>query len=257
MSDKYLIVFFGESFKQEKNKEKQYVATQSHIELINFINKRYNLQEHIFLNTLKINKEYDELLVKWYQKLNITTNFHEKKLPSDQHIYVDTIYKIQNLVKDTNYKFILLINLNLFIKPYFHSSFKLSDKVMYTHIEPNNKYNNFASVCYKIIYVPNKYFKNLFDMELILMNESGSLAQKNIGKNIDLFINTVHLDSTDKEWNPLYVEINKEESTLTPNKNKCYNIDTNTYYTLDNCPVYDTLIKKDTFYDKLKNIMIM
>ena len=73
---------------------------------------------------------------------------------------------------------------------------------------------------------------------------------------ISLMIYTDHSCSTDLEWNPLYIQVGRENNLEWKNKGYYYNPTTNhREYSSDYINIYDHLFNIDTLDKELKSII--
>lgn len=256
--------------KEFKSIERQYIASKSHMRLIHEIEKKYNLSGEIFINSYKLNEELDKNLLSIYDSKLIETNLYSTQLAKETTLITDTINRLEKL-NIQNYRFIIFLRIDFYIRPYFMDYFFLSDdKIIYAHVDSNldkscdalkcsqshhKDYvgNTFPSICHNICYIPKKHYILLLDKIAWFGHESAHRLCDYIDKNdIDLFIKTYHYCSTDHEWNPLYCMVDRQESKNFFNSNYRFDILTGKKTYIENDNVYSKMINQNSVIDELK-----
>jgi hypothetical protein len=261
---KTLLLITGESFRLgpqmsrgrggEGSIQRQILASKSHLNIISTLKTNYSIDTDICLTTYKLNNECDNLLLDMYKQYIKYNVFYDTIFPSEELFNESVISYITSTIDLNQYSHIIIIRIDLFLKDYFFSKLYLSDtKVLFAHIDSNISYTKFSSVCHFISVFPNIYFKYLNTWKPHVV--ANTLAISIGSENIDLLIYSPHLISTDLEWNPLYIQVGRNNSLAFHNKDKKYNISTNT---VENIPTYtdeyDTLINKDKLDELLNSI---
>ncbi len=292
MENKCLIVITGESYrlpsvyadgkywgggrrnrgddKEFKSVDRQKIACLSHMKVIDNLYKNFNIKSDVFINTYKLNRELDNLLLSFYGDNLIKYNFHDNILESEQQLINDTITKLKD-ISINDYQFVLFFRIDFYLRDTFFDFFKIvDDKIMFAFVDSNtNKQCNpkkcsevhheqyigdtFPMVSHQILTVPNKFYDLLLDYKIWNYHNSADILCKYTSKsNIDLFVYTYHYCSSDGEWNPFYAMVDRHESLDFFNKNYRFDIKTGSKIFIENDNIYDDLLGKDTIEEKMK-----
>jgi hypothetical protein len=231
-----LLVLWGESYRSGKQMtrtrgtknylERQHIACDSHINLINKLNTEYKTD--VFINTYKLNNIDDNNLIEYYKKNNVEILkyiFHDNIFSSEEH-FLDNMYdNVNNLLETINYDYVILLRIDLYIKSMFIKNITLEpDKIQFPHIDSNMDFNmehffltKEIAICHFIMICPKKFYDII--KKKIIYNTTHSIYNKilNSGISIDnvkFMLNTLHICSTDSGWNPLYIQVGREYKLL-------------------------------------------
>ena len=234
---KGILVLYGESFRSgnmgsrtrdcDECVETQKLASQSHQEFIQFIEKK-NITMDVLIDTY--DTKYEEELKGYYN--NPTYYSHPELLGWDK-ISQDAVNKIDK----NKYDFIVMTRLDIFIKPDFYTVFNPSwKKIMFlspqeavfdqfmvcgfSNTEKDNKGIYYPQVNPTIMFFPQNYFYTLQHIN------TGHYAWKH-------YMDTYHLHEKDMSFmvdyqfntnsanmkNPYYKMVGRDESTTLMNKN--------------------------------------
>jgi hypothetical protein len=225
-----LLVLTGESYRLgpqmsrgrggEEGKKRQILASLSHMKLVNAL-KEKNIESDICMITYAYTPEYDNELTSIYSPYLKYSIFFPALFPTEEH-FIDATTIFINNIDITGYSHIIFIRIDVFLKDYFIRTFELNvENVIFAHVDTNTRYENYKGVCHFLCIFPKKYF------EYIKYRHPHTAASDlviHIGyHNIGLIINTLHLISTDLEWNPLYIQVGRHNSLDFYAKDKIYN----------------------------------
>ena len=251
-SKKYLLVLYGESFRGYKNElntnllwktlseeeaiQNQIKITDSHIKFIELIKKKFNIDTDIIISTYD-NKNL-HLIKKKYNPYLIHTKINNKTEQKDIAGFFCNIYdKIEKIKKE--YDSIIYLRIDLFLKKKFFEIFKKE----YTKITISNwfygcglnhpKYFISSLICI----IPKKYFENLKKITIYYSDNRWLKGDKewleHINKkkynghemvitllkntnlkitDFDVLVNTLHSSNTLKDWNPLFIQYDRDIS---------------------------------------------
>jgi len=236
-----LIVFWGESYRsgsqmtrsrgQNNYIQRQMFASQSHINLINKLNKKFNID--VFINTYELNKNDDANLINFYLNNGVNIckkNIHQKIFPNENMMLNNIYDNTFELIKNKNYDFILFIRIDLYLKKYFIENINFDNNIKFAHIDSNldtthaNK-TGLKGICQQIMLYPKNFFYVIQNKIIYNANHDiyNKLVQNNISNNyIDYFVNTLNICSTDLGWNPLYVQVGRKYSLFYNHYNNNY-----------------------------------
>jgi len=214
-----LFVLYGEAFREGKQNsrikdtnesyENQMLASDSHLKFIDMLKTKHNIDTDVSISTYETKYESD--LKKKYK--NMIKYNSEKELIGENNIS-------QNGMKDidlNNYKFIIITRNDIFFKDEFINNFKEYDKITYVsqilmihdcYLDGNPRVNHI------IIQVPNKYFNVIKDINV--GHESWKTLNNLHGYNktqLGFMLESYHDADSNKEWNPYYKMIGREETT--------------------------------------------
>jgi hypothetical protein len=245
MGSKILLVLWGESFRSGgqmtrtrgtgKYFEKQKWATSSHVELLDFIKKEYSCDSDILLNSFSLNPEDDQSLISWYSDYCVQNeckfiyNLHEKAFSTEQETRRDTYSKVVDIIDD--YEYVLFVRLDLRLKQYFIDNFYFDcEKIIFAHIDLNlgvssvcKNQPNMWPTCEQIMLFAKKFFytikEKIIDTGPHEVRNVLIQHDKNLINHIDYFVHTLHLSSTDLQWNPLYFQVGRNKNGSYDNSN--------------------------------------
>jgi len=278
MNRKVLLVLTGESFRYdygrtrgcEDCRERQYIASRSHVELCNNIKNNHNYDVDLFINTYKLNDVDDEILINYYKNLTnvVKYNFHETCFDCEYLLHNNTYDNINEIID--NYEFILMIRIDFYIKKYFFNILEFDcHKIKFAHIDTNQVYidiNNIEFnkddiksksylVCHNIILYPKKFFFTIKNKYVYNQTHHirDSLIHNGIDINdIDYFVYTLHVSNTALGWNPLYIQVGRYyNNTINKNNLSCSFVEYN-YCKLNDIFKHD-IIKTITNYEQYLN----
>lgn len=257
---KCLFVISGESFRsggqfsRKRSDEKhiidlQRLASYSHIRLINYVKKAFNIDADILINTYAFTPKCDELLLKLYEPRVIYSNFRTSQSCEAQELHAQT----NRFVCELNlqlYEFVFFIRTDHYIKKYFLSRFtKIDDKIRYGLLD----YNTLGAMN-DLVYIPKRYFHLLNEdiyRNIRNVHGGGQHLVNSVGIHaIDYFINTYHSLSTDYNWNPIFTNVERSESLNNECRGQRY-IDYQKVF-VENDDEYDNLIGTDTIEENIK-----
>ena len=214
------ILLFGESFRlgkqftrnigSEDSYQEQILASKSHLKFI----QQLPLPVDVYLSSYTT--KYTPELIQLYQGYLVYHKFYDS-LIGQVALVQNTLRMIQD-----KYKFILILRIDLFLKPYFSTVFNPSwDKIMWPSIcfKPYHKTaHGYPRVNDTMLFVPQKYFSylsTLYDSsdthaqwEYLLEHSSLTVHD------LDTMLPTFHDSDSNKDKNPLYRIVNREESTV-------------------------------------------
>lgn len=232
MLNKLLLVIYGESFRNGPPSsrdrggigdyiKKQLLASNSHINLIKHIKNKFNIDTDIFINSYKLNDKDDKLLLDYYKNnLSNSKIFHilHDNLLGEQNIYNNTFDNLINNNLIHNYDHTLIIRMDIYLKKYFIDNISFEEKIKFAFFDSNTSklhLNNpdTINISQHIIYIPKKFFHVIYEKIRIGVDGSShkirqELIRNNISRDdIKLYVNTLHICSTDLGWNPLFINI--------------------------------------------------
>jgi hypothetical protein len=240
---KLLLVLNGESYRSGSQMtrtrgtgnyyERQMLASMSHINLINAIKYKYDIDTDVIINTYSLNENDDNKLINIYKSNNINivrSNFH-KHLFNCEHDLLNNNYDntIDFLNENYNYDYIFYVRIDMYLKKYLleNISFK-SDKIIFSHIDSNIPSNGCIPVYHGMFIIPRKFFYIIHNR--IIYNTHHEIYNKILKNNIsrdnfEFMIDTLHVCSSDLGWNPLYIQVGRfykiEYNIHLPFQNKC------------------------------------
>jgi hypothetical protein len=222
MKDKILFILLGESFRDggcesrlkdtSYGYEKQKEATETHLKLINKLNK-LNYEVNLAFNTYDTN--FKKELLEWYPNI-VYFNFTNE----DYQYFKAVVDKsLQNILPNVNlasYKAIYLTRFDVYLKDYFIDNIFNPEwnTIMYTftfHVQQANP--NFPVVGDTMCFIPKKYFFNYNSWSGLINNTVhvlhhhcwGDMLKSGLSMDdMNLMINTLHNTNTVAGMNPLY-----------------------------------------------------
>lgn len=235
--DLFLVVINGESFRYggqfsrtrgiEDSYERQYVATESHIKLIKYIEEKYSLRGEVFLSTYTLGEKWDNDLRQWYKPYLVGDDFRDTIANSEVDFRNYNIDLVDKFIQKTHrvYKFILFIRLDYYLKKYFFEVFQAPEnKVLFGFIDSfTTNEQLFPCVMHSIAYVPSIFYSLLFSMSFYSMHNSGHFLLKHTSEDhIGFFSNSCHITTSDLEWNPIFVCVGRIECLESTSKKRKY-----------------------------------
>jgi len=229
---KLLLVLNGESYRSGEQMsrkrgtnnyiERQILACNSHIKLINSIKDKYNIDTDVIIQTYKLNEIDDNNLINLYKDNNIniiSVNF----LPFLCNCEIDFLNLTYDKINEnlSNYDFCLLVRIDLYLKYFYIENIIFYDKIRFPHIDSNidvtfsNSTSTFK-VGHAIIYYPKKFFNVIKNK--IIYNSTHEIYKNLIENNIhhseiDFCVNTLHICTTDLASNPIYCQVGRKYVT--------------------------------------------
>lgn len=278
--DKCLFVITGDTFRLggqrsenkggEESYKRQKLSTDSHLRLFDHIEKTLSIKCDVYLNVYKCSDEYDRKLLDWYGERVVNKNIHPHRLDSEFSLIYDTTKRLREIGID-DYRFIMLIRPDWYLKKYFLDVFKVDDdRVLYAHLDAGyrmvdsnssisfldaaGREHDVPHVCHCITYCPKKHFHLFLDNQVWHWHDS-LLRLKNYvsRKEIGFFIDTFHWCCSSLDWNPIYSLVGRSECLEYKFPNMTYNFETNTVEYVNTIERYKHLMYTDTIEENLKN----
>lgn len=217
-----LILFLGESFRlgnqgtrnrgSLKSYDEQINACNSHIRFIEHIIKKYQLNK-IDVYISSYTTQYDNDLLSIYNKYLLGHIFHANPIGLN-NLFHSSLDKIKNY----EYDFILFIRIDLFLKDYFMEVFNPKiDIILFPTIcfIPFNISHGDPRVNDMLIFIPKKYYRYLRYIEISHDSWHKIIKHTNLCyDDMDTMINTYHDSDSNKDFNPLYYIVNREENKI-------------------------------------------
>lgn len=226
-NNKCLLVYYGGSFREgnigttisdtKYGYESQKHASITHAKLKRLLNKN-GYQTDILINTR--HTEYKDDLMNWYNPFNIILNNIPKRIHGKDYMIQSCIQNINKLDKE-EYKFILFIRIDLFLKPDFYKILNTeSNKIMFlaNNYDPKlcinfTKKNN-PKIVDLIMFIPKKYYY-ILDSKFILNHDSWDYlkTQYKLKDNDISFMTNKMFDSNSMiDFNPYYLMSSRKEN---------------------------------------------
>ena len=250
---KCLIVYYGGSFREgnigstlhdtQYGYESQKNASITHAKLKQILNKK-GYETDILINTR--HTEYKKDLLNWYNPFNIIINKIPIQIHGKDYMITSCIENINNLKKE-EYKFILFIRIDLFLKPDFFNVLNTeSNKIMflannYDAKRCSNYNNGQPEVVDLFLYIPNKYFY-ILDNKFKLNHDALSYLKKKyklIDDDFNFMTNKIFDSNSFIDLNPYYVMGSRSE-----------NKEMHTKQLFENKKINKKYCKYDTYYQK-------
>jgi hypothetical protein len=230
MLNKMLLVLWGESFRSGAQmtrtrgtgdySKRQKLATTSHLNLIKKIKSKYSLDCDIMVNSYTLNNHDDKKLLSWYEDhaANHNTKFvyelHDKMFKTESDIMSYTYDKFIPSIND--YDYVLVLRIDFYLKKYFIENFFLdSEKIIFGHIDitGNDVNSSKFDVSNGLVSLPKKLFYIIEDKIIHKSNHNSRNRlieyDNNLIDNIDYYVKTPHICSTDLGWNPIYFQVGR------------------------------------------------
>jgi len=227
-----LIFFLGGSFRNgkqgnldigsEESYNEQINASKSHVTFISHIINKFNMNS-VSAYISSYHTKFDADLIHVYEKYLLGYTMH-KNIIGIHNLFHKSIHIIEDI---NQYDFVLMIRIDLFLKEYFVNIFDPRiNKILFPSITWYKDHkvhitNDYPRVNDTIFFVPKKYFNFI---KYISYNNNCSDGHNNWkylvenGKlsydDIDTMINTYHDSDSEKDYNPLYYIVNREENKI-------------------------------------------
>jgi len=229
---KFLLAINGETYRcgpqgsrdrgSQESYDLQNLASYSHIEFIEQMKKKFQINSDVLLYVYKLNEEWDKNFQKKYEEY-LKDSIILSDLLGEGKLHENLLSHIRNKIQFDEYEFILFIRPDLYLKKYFFEIFEITyDKIKFAHINEITDHLGKSwheslghpSVNHQIFYVPNPFYKKLFD-NCIWNNHNSYYSTINSGlnnKQIGFFLDTYHSSSTSNTWNPIFHQVGREET---------------------------------------------
>jgi len=278
--DKCLFVITGDTFRiggqrspergGEDSYKRQKLATSSHNRFFENIEKKFGVKCDLFFNIYKWEDQYDNDFISWYGDRVVSLNFHPSRLESEHALVYDTVNRLRDFGLD-DYRFIMLIRPDWYLKKYFVEIFDIDDdRVLYAHLDGGYKMtdndgvitfadidgnqNDVPQICHCITYCPQKHFGIFLDNQVWHWHNSLLRLKNHVSrKEMGFFINTFHWCCTSLDWNPIYSLVGRGEHLEYKMPNMVYDLETNTVNYTDTIERYKHLMYTDTIEENLKD----
>jgi hypothetical protein len=213
--------------------DRQKVATESHIRFFKNIEEKFNTKVEVLINTYKLNDEWDQEFVKWYEPYCVNYSFLDEMMPTEQHYIEYKVPYVKEYLDTCNkeYEFIMFIRIDYYLKKYLLQAYvPYEDKIQFAFLDMNvlelDKNKDAAHlVCFCIVHIPLKFYPILFSSSSFLYHHHMAmrwlLEHKVVKKeNIGFIINTFHYLCSSIGWNPIYTNAGRPESRVKKTNNK-------------------------------------
>lgn len=223
------LLFFGESFRlgkqftrdigSDSSYHDQILASKSHLKFIQDIN--FPIDVYLTSYTTK----YSQELIQLYEGYLIRHKFHDSLVGQ-----VELIRQMLSTIDLSRYNFILILRIDLFLKPHFTKIFQPSwNTIMWPSIcfKPyHTTARGYPRVNDTMLFVPQKYFSYLptiyasqdthAQWEYLLEHSFLTVHD------LDTMLPTFHDSDSNKDKNPIYRIVNREESTVHHNPGEIF-----------------------------------
>ena len=240
-------------------------ASDSHNSLINYLNDN-NIDVDIVINTH--NTKYEKDIKMWYGN-NLVQFIINDQLIGLETLVNNALNKFSDYYYD-NYDAILILRLDLFLKNDFFSKFNpFSDKILFPFIcwKLAYIYKNYPRVADTLMFIPKNYFY-LIQQKIFMSHEAWFLYKSNYNlssDNIGFIINTFHDSDSEKDYNPLYYIVSRDESKIWYSGDKLYfdpninleqyiNIQSDSIHISHDTYVYNNLNKPNVTQNKIHKL---
>ena len=201
-------VFRINKFSEDEMVKRQIVTALSHINLIKYIKKKFNLDVKILFNIQKT--KYNDILYNIYKEYILEKNEYIKA-ESEFELIEKTLDYLKKYL-NSKFEYIFFLRADIYLKNYFVNNFKINEnKVIYTHIDGNFKsfcFNRFPSIWQCINLFPKKFFYLLNKKDKIWFYHEGAnnlIYKLNNYDIIDLFDYNIYYTTSEIDWNPMYI----------------------------------------------------
>jgi hypothetical protein len=233
---KGLIILMGECFRtgnqctritsHPSSFDGQKEACFSHLQWIDHLQEKLGISCDLVINSYKT--KFCPYLKEWYGTTCRDEYFHDNVIGWD-NLYFDSISKWGHLFK--HYHFVHFMRIDICLKPFFSTVFKLDDKLRYPSIcfTFNNyhiTYDNHPRVSDTMLYVPSKFYNILLTSRAKLLDHNGWSECINHGiasTDIDVYLSTFHDSDSAKDWNPIYRIVNRNKNNVWYSKGLIFN----------------------------------
>jgi len=238
MTNRILILLHGESFRftpqmtrgvcKNDSKIRQNMASLSHNKFIDNL-KKLGYDVDLIINVHTLPNEYKQYLLYLYSGCNVIRADFNENIYSE-FIMLNNSYDKFNLTVNDCYNYFFMFRIDLYLKKYFINNIKLSDtNIIVPH--PDYHYNTSKQICQQLIFFPKKLFY-VIKTKLIYTacHDLFSRLKANNIHNLDFYVYSTHICSSDLGWNPIYIQVGRNY-----NKDFFYNdIDGTNYYDIIN-----------------------
>jgi hypothetical protein len=214
------IIFIGESFRfgssGNRNRDsrqgyiQQKVASFSHNIFFKSLAEK-GITVSVIIATYKTKYEYD--LKEWYKDWDVKYQFYHD-LIGIENLANNSIKDIENIFK---FDFIFVSRIDLFLKKYFINNFNpFSTKITFPSIcwVHDSVYKNLPRVNDTMLFIPKQYFDKIIT-KTYLSHEAWYYFQKHYNLNnndFDTMLETYHDSDSEKDYNPLYYIVARQEN---------------------------------------------
>jgi hypothetical protein len=223
-----LFVFEGEAFRgggqncrargHKNSYEPQKTACMSHLELLDMLETRFNIKCDVIINTYSTS--YDNDMCEWYKKYLVKSAFHDSVLGWD-NLNRDTFVKIKELDFE-KYDFVKIFRIDLFLKPVYKEKFPEildKNKIVYPficfmfrdyHLTPQKN----PRISDMFVFIPRRHYRIIENNIHILHHEGVDVLLREafkLDEDITFMLFTYHDSDSEKDWNPLYLLVNRGE----------------------------------------------
>jgi hypothetical protein len=224
--EKAAILFRGESFRyggqnsrnigDPRAVSEQIKAIENHINFINYIETKYQIEFDIFIDTQST--PFDAKILEAYQKQNkklTKYNFNTKYEGSQGQSIQRGVNQMIFSQNYSNYISFFIARIDLFFQEEFFSLFDpFYKKIMFPSITwyfwRKTSYNS-PRINDVFFYLPQKYNQLLHYFRIIGSHGHDILDSWNFNGSFEwsLYLKTYHDSDTEKDWNPLYYIVNR------------------------------------------------
>ena len=217
---KGLLIFLGESFRtggqcsrirgEETSVLGQKMACESHSRFIKHISEKYSVNIDVHISTY--NTPYNELLLSFYE--NPTFTFY------DNLIGLNTLF--HNSIK-SDYDFIFYLRIDIFLKQKLFDIFNPNaTMILFPSVcfIPYERINGHPRISDTMLFIPKKYFEYIKNVVVghstwhILIQDTDLTY-----RDMDTLLNTYHDSDSEKDFNPIYYIVNRNENNRFHTKN--------------------------------------
>jgi hypothetical protein len=224
---KGLLILLGESFRfggqhsrvvgSSHSFDGQMSAATSHLAFINYLEKTYACDIKTYIGTYTT--KYNDKLIEKYKQYIIGSHIY-KNLIGYNNLLHNSIQKIDDI---NSYDFLLIMRIDLYLKPYFNTIFNPKwQTIRFPTVLWDRTSSGYPRVNDMMIYIPSKYYQYI---EKIIYRAAPNRTNAINGhyiwedlvkttnltnKDLDTMIDTFHDSDSKKEFNPLYYIVNRE-----------------------------------------------
>jgi hypothetical protein len=226
MKPLYLFVFLGEAFRlggqhtrcvgTRESFDMQIKASKSHMKFIQRMNINFDIILHSYTT------RYDDDLIDIYAQNGnlISATFHDSPIGLN-NLWREAIADIN--VED--YYSITYIRIDLLLLDTFSAVYNQNwDKIMFPSITfiPHHKCNDDPRVSDVMLFIPKKYYAIINEVQIC--HEAWHILAKHLHYNdMDTMLPTFHDSDTAKDYNPIYVIVNRPRSEVWHSAGKIFN----------------------------------
>lgn len=214
-----VMILFGETFRSggqglhirglKKSVIPQIKATLSQVKFLKHLRDNKKINTRIII--ISYNTIYKNNLLECFKCEGFLENyyFYDNLIGKDNLIKIG-IEKIDDLYK---YKFLLIMRIDLFLKPYFFDIFDPdSKKILFPSIcfKPHHKVLDCPRVNDTMMFIPRNFFRITNKFKLNHSTWYQLVHKKKINvKDLDTILKTYHDSDTEKDFNPIYYIVNR------------------------------------------------